>query len=340
MIKVVQFQRKPFPGFYSVERLFRDVREYLPATIDCKVVVSKFQSKGLVKRVVNIIEAAFRSTDVNHVTGDVHFLTFLLPRRRTLLTVLDCVRLTELSGWRWWLFWFLWYWLPAKRSAAITVISHSTKRQLLEFVYYDAEKVSVIYPAVSNSFRAVPKEGLTPIPVLLQVGTTKNKNLERVIQALQGIRSHLRIIGPLNAGQLKLLEESRLEYSFKWGLSELEIVDEYIKSDVVILVSTYEGFGFPIVEANAVGRPVVTSNIWSMPEVAGDAACLVDPFDVQNIRNGILRVLENKEYRENLIQKGYANAERFKADRISAEYCRLYETIAGSGGAPVSGSSN
>src|SRR5262245_17159769 len=339
MIKVVQFQRKPFPGTYSVERLFRDVREYLPTTIQCKVVVSKFHSKGLVRRVFNIAQAAFHSSDVNHVTGDVHFLTFLLPRRRTLLTVLDCILLTELSGWRWWLFWLLWYWLPARRSAAITVISQSTKRQLLEFVHYDAEKIYVIYPAVSNSFRPVPNEGLNPVPVLLQVGTTKNKNLERVVQALQGIRCHLRIVGPLDPDQFKLLKESRLEYSVKWKLSEPEIVDEYVKSDAVILVSTYEGFGLPIVEANAVGRPVITSNISSMPEVARDAACLVDPFDVQNIRNGILRVLENKEYRDNLIQNGYANAERFKVDRISAEYCRLYETIAGSAGARASGSS-
>src|SRR5262245_25129314 len=286
MIKVVQFQRKPFPGTYSVERLFRDIREYLPTTIQCKVVVSKFHSKGLVRRVFNIAQAAFHSSDVNHVTGDVHFLTFLLPRRRTLLTVLDCILLTKLSGWRWWLFWLLWYWLPARRSAAITVISQSTKRQLLEFVQYDPDKVSVIYPPVSNSFRAVPKEGLNPIPVLLQVGTTKNKNLERVIQALHGIQCHLRIIGPLNADQLTLLEESRLEYSFKWRLSESEIVDEYVQSDAVLLVSTYEGFGLPIVEANAVGRPVITSNIWSMPEVAGDAACLVDPFNVQSIQNG------------------------------------------------------
>src|SRR5262245_14512488 len=109
MIKVVHFQRRPFPGYYSVERLFKDVREYLPATIQCRVVVSKFQSKGLVKRIFNTIEAAFHSADVNHVTGDVHFLTFLLPRRRTLLTVLDCITLTELSGWRRWVFWVLWY---------------------------------------------------------------------------------------------------------------------------------------------------------------------------------------------------------------------------------------
>ena len=330
MIKVVQFQRKPFPGSYSVERLFRDVREYLPPTIQCKVVVSKFLSKGLLRRVFNIIEAAFHSTDVNHVTGDVHFLTLLLPRRRTLLTVLDCILLTELSGWRWWLFWLLWYWLPSRRSAAITVISESTKRQLLDFVRYDAEKISVIYPAVSNSFRAVPREAVNPVPVLLQVGTTKNKNLERVIHALQGMCCHLRIIGPLTGEHLKLLEESRLQYSFKCKLSESEILDEYVKSDVVILVSTYEGFGLPIVEANAVGRLVITSNVLSMPEVAGDAACLVDPFDVQSIRNGILRILEDKQYRDSLIRNGYTNAERFKVQRISAEYCRLYEAIAGS----------
>ncbi len=71
------------------------------------------------------------------------------------------------------------------------------------------------------------------------------------------------------------------------GLTIDEVVDQYHKCDLVSFVSTYEGFGMPIVEANAIGRPVFTATVASMPEVAADAACLVDPFDVQAIRNGV-----------------------------------------------------
>jgi glycosyltransferase involved in cell wall biosynthesis len=83
----------------------------------------------------------------------------------------------------------------------------------------------------------------------------------------------------------------------------------------------------PIIEANAIERVVVTSNISSMPEVAGDAACLVDPFDIQSIRNGIITVIENDGYRETLIQNGRKNKARFTAEHIANQYYDLYQQL-------------
>jgi len=82
------------------------------------------------------------------------------------------------------------------------------------------------------------------------------------------------------------------------------------------------------VEAQAVGRPVVTSNRCSMPEVAGDAACFVDPESIESIRRGVVRVLEERPYRESLIEKGLENVKRFAPARIAAQYADLYRTIA------------
>jgi glycosyltransferase involved in cell wall biosynthesis len=96
---------------------------------------------------------------------------------------------------------------------------------------------------------------------------------------------------------------------------------------MVIFASTYEGFGLPIIEANAVGRPVVTSDIYSMPEVAGDAACLVNPFDVSNIRTGVLRVIQDESYRRKLIENGFKNVERFKPNAIAQQYLELYKEL-------------
>jgi len=99
---------------------------------------------------------------------------------------------------------------------------------------------------------------------------------------------------------------------------------------MVVFASLAEGFGLPIIEANAIGRPVVTSNLSPMKEVAGDAGCLVNPCDVTDIRDGIRRVIGDDEYRNALIERGYENAQRYRADVVARQYARLYEYLAGS----------
>ena len=102
----------------------------------------------------------------------------------------------------------------------------------------------------------------------------------------------------------------------------------YEEADIVTLMSTLEGFGMPIVEAQAVGRVVVTSNVSSMPEVAGDGACLVDPLDVSAIRAGIRKVIDDDGYREDLVRRGFENVKRFDPERIAQQYLDLYRRIA------------
>jgi glycosyltransferase involved in cell wall biosynthesis len=110
-------------------------------------------------------------------------------------------------------------------------------------------------------------------------------------------------------------------------LSEQEVIQKYIACDILVFVSFFEGFGLPIIEANAVERVVVTSNISSMPEIAGDAACLVDPYDIPSIRNGIIKVIENDSFREKLIENGRKNKARFTAEHIASQYYHLYKQL-------------
>jgi glycosyltransferase involved in cell wall biosynthesis len=162
---------------------------------------------------------------------------------------------------------------------------------------------------------------------LLQIGTAHNKNIVNVAKALSGIPCHLRIIGKLSEELISKLLACDIDYSSASNVSDQDIINEYIKCDVLIFASTYEGFGMPIVEANAVGRPVITSNLLSMPEVAGDAACLVDPYDVHDIRRGVLRVLSDDTYRNDLIMNGIKNALRFRSQQIANQYAQLYREI-------------
>ena len=327
-MKVTYFQRKPLPGANSIERIFRDVRDALPSGIKYTVSIASYHSKGILPRLYNMIEAVSRQSDVNHITGDIHYAAYFLKKRKTLLTIHDCVSLETYRGIRKKVMFFLRYRLPQKRSEMIVAISESTKMELLKHSCCDPNNIRVVYDCVSPSFRPAPYSFNAAQPVILQVGTTQNKNLIRIAQALEGIRCRLNIIGLLTCPQMEALHYYNIDYSNRSDLSDDEIVKSYIDCDMVIFASTYEGFGLPIVEANATGRPIVTSNVLSMPEVAGDAACLVDPFDVQSIREGILRVIQNAHYREQIVQNGFENVKRFQPDMITAQYVALYEELA------------
>lgn len=329
MIHVTHFQRKPEQGVYSLERLFADIRTVMPSDINVDVQESSFLSRGLWGRIYNTVEAVFKQGDVNHVTGDVHFLTLLLKRKRTILTIHDCVSLERLSGIKKWVLWLFWYALPISRVDLITVISEATKQELLKVVSCDPNKIHVIYCCIPDWFKPVPLIFNTACPRILQVGTTENKNIERIAAALSDINCQWKIIGRLSPTQRAVIERHGIDYENHVELSQEALLEQYKLADMLVFASTYEGFGLPIVEANAVGRPVVTSNLYSMPEVAGDAACLVDPYSIDSIRTGILKVIEDASYRGSLVRTGFINAERFRPAVIAEQYAQLYRKIAG-----------
>ena len=328
MIPITHFMRRPRENVFSIERLYEDVRGAMPD--DCRVTVwtcGNFSS-GFWPRLQDMWRARRHQGDVNHVTGDVHYLTLLLDPKRTVLTVHDLVMLGRLRGPVRLVFWFLWYWLPVRRSRAIVGISESTRAALLASVRCDPAKVRVIHNNVSGEFRPAPRAFNAACPRILQVGTAWNKNLDRVVEALACISCRLVIIGPLSEEQLYMLRRYDTDYENHVGLSRAALVAQYEAADMLLFVSIYEGFGLPIVEAQAVGRPVVTSNLLSMLEVAGDAACLVDPFDVADIRAGVQRIIDDAFYRDGLVATGLENVQRFSTAHVAAQYAALYREIA------------
>ena len=103
--------------------------------------------------------------------------------------------------------------------------------------------------------------------------------------------------------------------------------EAYENADVLLFCSLIEGFGMPILEAQSVGRVVITSNVSAMPEVAGDSAVLVGPLSINDIRAAIERVLADDDYRNTLIEKGLQNIKRFNAATVAQQYAALYEKI-------------
>lgn len=322
------FHRKPRAvGNYSVEFIFEDIRKRLAHLIDAKVVYSPYESSGLFKRLYNCWSAAFNQSQVNHVTGDINYLGLLLSKKRTVQTILDCVHLATSSGMKHKVLKYFWITIPVKRAKYITAISESTKNEILKYADCDPAKIKVIYVAISGRFKRKDKPFNKEIPRILQIGTAPNKNIPRLIEALKGIPCVLEIIGKHNSEYESLLKEYGISYEYKWGLSDDEMLNRYEAADILSLASTYEGFGMPILEAQAVGRPVITSKTFSMPEVAGDAAYLADPEDVNDIRNGMLRIINDEGYRTELVEKGFENIKRFDADNIALQYYDLYKQV-------------
>jgi glycosyltransferase involved in cell wall biosynthesis len=294
---------------------------------DITPAVVPHQSKGCWPRIANTFWAACHQGDINHITGDVHYLALLLRANRTVLTIHDCCSLERLTGIKRWLMQILWFALPIRRSAAVTVVSEETKRQLLRYVRVSENKVFVIPNTISPVFRRCDRTFRQECPRILHIGTKENKNLTRLVTALRGLRCHLHIIGSPSEKQMTELQSAGVRFDISSNLSELGVYDCYCNADLVAFVSTYEGFGMPIIEANAVGRPVVTSNTSSMPEIAGRAACFVDPFDIDSIRNGIQRVIKEKDYREQIVLNGFENVRRFHPATVASKYIALYRRI-------------
>lgn len=328
-LNFVQFMRNPFVDQFSIELLFTSIRremKRLGVGIDARTV--PYQSKGFWPRLANIVWASRNQGDVNHITGDIHYLAIGLKKSRTILTIHDCYQLERLSGIKRWIMRVFWFDLPMHRAAVVTIISEEAKRQILRYVPMPADRIAVVPDAVAPIFQPYPKKFNSDCPQILQIGTKPNKNVPRLIEALRGLNCHLKIIGVLDREQLRLLDRSGISYDADENLGEAAIYRAYCDADIVSFASTYEGFGMPIIEAQWVERPVVTSNCSSMPEVAGGAACLVDPFDVMSIRQGVQRLIDDEPYRESLIELGRKNRERFTLQAVAKQYLSLYEHLA------------
>ncbi len=328
-MRVHYFQRLRRPNAnYSLEFIFDDVRSRLKDRIEAHAVIAPCYSNGLTRRVLIAVHALLKQGEVNHVTGDITFVVPVLDGHRTLLTMLDCGNVLGSRGLKRFLLKSLWLDLPVRHATLVTTISEQARREILELTGCEPEKVVVVPVAISDRFVFTPKPALSDPPRILAVGTSPNKNLKRLIPALEGIACILVMIGTPLQGTAELLRKHRVVYETHVGLSAAGVREQYERADVVAFASTYEGFGMPILEGQAVGRPVVTSNVSSMPEVAGDGALLVDPLDIASIREGILRVLSDADLRASLVERGRKNVERFNSRCIAAQYLSLYEEVA------------
>ncbi|BAV04290.1 Glycosyltransferase involved in cell wall bisynthesis [Filimonas lacunae] len=321
-MKVTYYYRPKAPSAFSIEGVFSLIREALAG----KIQMAEYYCTEKWKRLYSLLEAPKVQGDINHITGDVQFLALVLKGKKTILTIHDVGHYERtLTGIKKKIFKLFWLDLPLSRVAAVTTISEFTKSRILAHTNVPASKVHVIYNPAPADFTYSPKTFDESCPAILQVGGGLNKNIHRLIEAIEGHSFRLILVRKRDAQLEELLIAKGIAYEWHERIPREELVECYRKCDILFFASEYEGFGVPIIEANATGRVVITGNVASMPEIAADAAVLVNPFDVNEIRVALLKLKNDSSYREVLIQNGLKNLERFAPERVAQEYFDLYE---------------
>ncbi|CAH1001337.1 D-inositol-3-phosphate glycosyltransferase [Neolewinella maritima] len=331
--------RKPYPTAFSIERLFDQLAvEYRRQG----VTVNRLELPHYNNTLPNLRknnqwagtqvheEADGQGPTINHITGDVNSVIFSL-RRPTVITIHDCNPLLRFPKWhpRYWFYrWCIFEW-PARRAAAVTVISEKTRQELLTLTSCSPGNIHLIPNCVDPAFTYRPKAFNTAYPTILQIGVKDNKNLLRLTRALEGLPCRLEIVGQPRPQDIALLDELAIDYHWATGLSDAEVRQRYIDCDLLAFVSTYEGFGLPILEAQVTGRAVLTSALSPHREVAGtrEGAVMVDPYSVQAIRAGLDRLIHDDQLRSDLIANGRANAAQYSIAAVAQQYIDLYTKL-------------
>lgn len=329
MKEIVYFYRRRRLGAnHSVERVFKGLSDQLGTKYRIVAKTVPFYSNGVLRRLGNAIYVMLNQGDINHITGDINYVAILGRKRKMISTILDVRFLKENSGLKKLILKYFWVYLPIIRSARVTVISNATKKEILsEIGGKFSHKIDVVHIPVNTGFKFSNHAKSGNKFTILQIGGAPNKNLNRLIQSVIGLNVHLLLVGKLTSVNIELLSNVKVSYENFVDVDDFKIIELYKQTDILYFASTYEGFGMPILEAQATGRPVITSNILSMPEVAGEAAVLVDPYSVDEIRNAVMGLMTNSELRNDLIRLGLENVKRFNRENIALKYQHIYNSI-------------
>lgn len=217
-----------------------------------------------------------------------------------------------------------------RRARKIFTVSEFTRSQIVSWSGVSPDKVVQVGCGVDAAYRPDGDVYGLPYPYLLCVSNRKrHKNEFRMVQAFaqapidRGI--HLVFTGNSTVELAAWIREHDVmnRVDFVGPVCEERLPALYRGASGVVLASLYEGFGLPLLEAMASGSPVVTSNLTAMPEVAGDGALLVDPTQVDEISDGIARIVNDTNLRNQLREKGLARASRFSWAKTAASVQEL-----------------
>ncbi len=324
MLRVTYFFREPRNTGLSIEGIFRLVKECLKDEVEIK----EFYCDSAKSRLGNIWAAGKLAGDINHITGDINFLALGLRGRKNILTIHDFgfYENPVHSFFVKTLYRLFWFYFPLKYTEIVTVVSEFTKQKLIQHFNFPVDRIRVIHDPVKPVFRFSEKTSMGDLLCILIIGTGKHKNLCNLVEAVKGTPHHIDIIGYPTQDELKKLNDYGISYKVYNKLSDEEVCHRYVACDVLFNASFYEGFGMPIIEAQAVGRPVITSNIGAMKEVGEGSAILVNPERPDEIRVAISS-LANKQWYDQIVLRGRENALKYDYKKIAQQYLEVYKEL-------------
>lgn len=238
--------------------------------------------------------------------------------------------------------------IGARRSRRIITVSQASKDDIQHYLHAPASKIDVIHNGLDPRYLMPPSEAdvanvrdrfILNAPFVLYAGNIKpHKNVDRLIDAFALLRRNghqdlkLLIIGDELSkypGLRRLVHRHHLHSHVRFFgfVPDATLAALYRLASIFVFPSLFEGFGFPPLEAMASGTPVITSNVSSLPEVVGDAALLVDPFDPAAIADAMSRVLSDTTLRRDLIGRGHARARAFSWTEAAARTRAVYQSV-------------
>jgi glycosyltransferase involved in cell wall biosynthesis len=280
-----------------------------------------------------------------------HYVLPLLTPCRSVVTIHDCIHLRfpqYLPNRLGYAYARTSMWFATHRSARVLTVSEASKRDILEYFDVPESKITVIHNAIDERFsEEPPADEVMRVreryqlndPFILYAGNIKpHKNLERLIEAFHIIRK-----GELEFVKLLIIGDEISKYAalrrtvhryklhkhvrFFGFVPDATLAILYRLARVFVFPSLYEGFGLPPLEAMASGTPVITSNVSSLPEVAGDAAMLIDPYETDAIAGAMRRVLMDDRLRDDMRERGLARVREFSWGRSVRRVREIYDEV-------------
>ncbi|MBR1638756.1 MAG: glycosyltransferase [Treponema sp.] len=317
--------RKKQVGENSIE----EIAYRLSKDLNIPVVCVPYYSTSIINLMKNIIFARQLAAPVFHILtpSEAYLLPFLKGKK--CITYHDLGTVFNARNKIYKLMRIFLHILPSKYFAdRITFVSEQTKQEWLKTTKSKKKDIlSVIYNAYDE--RLIPQESSIKNEAftILQIGTAKRKNLISTIRACDGLNVKLNIIGKLNEEQKNELTNLKINYKNSFDISYEEVIENYRNCDIVCFPTFYEGFGVPLIEANAMHKPIIAGDIPVLHEIGENAAFFVNPNSVEEIRTAIKRLMMDEGLRTQLVESGIENAKKYEHRHIACLYKKLYEEL-------------